>query len=111
LFRHRDIWDIAWLVQQDAVLDPEMVNKTVLDYKTTNYPDLLKAAIENLRAVVDSRDFDTQMSRFIDSKTLDGTLRIPEFKDYLTNTVGGVFKEMLESLEPEMTGKKSLFNM
>lgn len=109
--RHRDIWDIAWLVQQGAVLDPEMVNRKVLDYKTVNYPGLLKAAIENLRSVVDSREFDSQMSRFIDSKTLDGTLRIPEFKDYLTNTVGAVFKEMLDSIEPENTRKKSPFKM
>lgn len=109
--RHRDIWDIAWLVQQGAVLDPELVNKKVSDYKTENYPTLLKSAIANLDAVVNSRDFDSQMSRFIDSKTLDGTLRIPAFKNYLTSTVGAVFKEMLDSLDPEKTRKKSPFKM
>lgn len=96
--RHRDVWDIAWLSQQNAKLDPELVNKKIADYKTQNYPDLLKEAINNLPTIVQSKEFSDQMRRFIDAETMSTTIEVPDFKDYLTVTVNGYFKEMLESL-------------
>ena len=106
--RHRDIWDLAWLVQQGAELDPQIVIQKIDDYKTLNYIDSLKHAMANLNGIIHSKEFADQMSRFIDSETMTTTIEVPEFKDYLAGTVNSVFKEMLEALEPT---KKPRFRM
>lgn len=106
--RHRDIWDIAWLIQHSAdlvKLDTDLVKQKVLDYGTSNYAGLLKAAIGELPRVIHSTEFTTQMERFIDAQTMGRTLLDAEFKeefkDYFVQSVGGVLKEMQRSLTPQ----------
>ncbi len=92
--RHRDIWDLAWLSQQSVVLNAGLVDKKIIDYGITNYAELLGHAIERLPAIVKSKQFKDQMSRFIDAQTFAKGLDDERFLDYLVSTVGGIFNQM-----------------
>jgi len=96
--RYRDIWDIAWLEQQGAKLNPELVERKIEDYHIGNYAELIKDAIDRLPGFVDGKPFMDQMTRFIDAETLARTLRQPKFAEYLKSTVGLVLKAMAAHL-------------
>lgn len=96
--RYRDIWDIAWLEQQGAKLDPRLVERKVADYHIDDYQRLLVNAIDRLPGIIDAKPFVDQMTRFIDADTLARTLREPGFAAYLNNTVGKVFSTMAAHL-------------
>lgn len=96
--RHRDIWDIAWLLKKRAELDPHMVACKIQDYGIPNFPELLDRAIEMISAVVKSAEFKDQMRRFIDTGTVKKTLDDERYLDYLASTVGGQFQEAKEQL-------------
>ena len=109
--RYRDIWDIAWLQQRRASLDPGMVMRKVDDYHIEHYPKLLRDAIDTLPFHIESKAFVDQMSRFIDADTLERTLRRPEFADYLKRTVGTVLASMAAHLNGQGKGAEPDFRM
>jgi predicted nucleotidyltransferase component of viral defense system len=96
--RYRDIWDIAWLQQQGAKLDPELVQRKVEDYHIEDYEQLLDDAIDRLPGLISGKAFIEQMSRFIDSETLSRTLHQPKFGNYLKHTVGQILQSMADHL-------------
>jgi len=96
--RHRDIWDLAWLDQQGASLNPGMVLRKVSDYAVENYEELLDGAISQIPEIVRSKPFKDQMQRFIDRNTFTARLGDERFLDYLTSTVSGIFGKMKTSL-------------
>ncbi|HLG89935.1 MAG TPA: nucleotidyl transferase AbiEii/AbiGii toxin family protein [Alphaproteobacteria bacterium] len=105
--RHRDIWDLAWLTQQGASLDPDMVLRKAGDYGIENYQELLDRAIAQIPEIVRSKPFKDQMQRFIDRDTFAARLGDERFLDYLISAVGGIFKKMKTSLSasgPETPG-------
>src|SRR6218665_2450395 len=87
--RHRDLWDIAWLLTKRAELDPRMVACKIGNYGIPNFPELLDRALEMIPAVVKSAAFKDQMRRFIDAGTVKRTLGDEPYLDYLSSTVGG----------------------
>ncbi len=105
--RLRDIWDLAWLTQQGAKLDPGMVRLKITDYGIANYLTLLDAARVRLAEVVQGKSFRDQMARFIDAETIGRTLTDPAFLAYLIKTVDGLFAAMMADL----TGQGSAFRM
>jgi hypothetical protein len=109
--RYRDIWDIAWLQQQGAKLDPELVQRKVEDYHIEDYEQLLDDAIDRLPELIDSKEFVDQMTRFIDSETLNRTLREPKFAEYLKSAVGQVMKAMAAHLKRAISSATSDFKM
>jgi len=92
--RYRDIWDLAWLDQQNAVLDPDMVVKKIADYGVTGYEDLLDNAIAQLPAIVRSKPFKDQMARFVDAELFNKRFGDERFLDYLSSTAGRMFTAM-----------------
>ena len=72
--RHRDIWDIAWLVGKRAELDSQMVADKIRDYGIADYPSLVTNALTKLSSIVNSKEFKGQMHRFLDSGTVGRTL-------------------------------------
>ena len=96
--RHRDIWDLAWMATRGAKLVPGLVAVKIGDYGVVNYPGLLDQAIKQLPAIVKSREFKAQMSRFIDSTTLAKTVANDGYNDYLTTSVGSLFAQMRTAL-------------
>ncbi len=96
--RHRDIWDLAWLSRQGAKLDPKVVAAKIGDYGVQDYGNLLDHAIELIPAIVKGRQFKTQMSRFIDSATVDKMLSTDAHLDYLSNSTKAMFSSMRAEL-------------
>ena len=92
--RHRDIWDIAWLVQQGAKLDPKLVNDKVLDYGIQEFERLMDFAVTSIPDIASGTAFKAQMSRFIKKSALDKTLGVPGYAATLATTVNQVFANM-----------------
>ena len=110
--RYRDIWDLAWLDQQGAKLNPALVTLKIADYKIVDYPGLLQSAIARLPEIVASKAFKDQMLRFIDSDTIAKTLDNPEFLAYLTRTVNALFSNMASHMTgPPMGEAETTFKM
>ena len=109
--RYRDIWDLAFLTQKKAKLNPEFVLQKIQDYGTGNYADLLQNTIINLPKIIHSKEFIDQMMRFIDAETLANTLEKPLFLDYLVNTVSRLFTEMMEALTDKSAESEPFFKM
>lgn len=103
--RFRDIWDLAWLQQQGAQINPELIEKKLNDYKIQNYDQLLTSAVQRLPSMVNDKKFLTEMQRFIPADVLERTLEKDKFNLYLQSALGGMFKEV----NNELYGKKQSF--
>lgn len=67
--RHRDIWDIAWLLLTQAEPNPELISNKVNDYGVADFSARLSGAAEAVGPIVNSESFRVQMSRFLDHET------------------------------------------
>ena len=85
--RHRDIWDIAWLAQNGAELNPEWVANRVAEFRLEDYPGRLDMMRRALPDHVAGDRFREEMSRFLPRDVVARTLDRPEFVHYLANTV------------------------
>lgn len=109
--RYRDIWDLAFLTQKKARLNPELVLRKITDYGTPNYEEALSLTIQNLPEIIRSKEFQDQMKRFIDADTLAKTLEQANFLNYLEKTVLGLFEEMAEALSDKPKDPEPTFRM
>ncbi len=96
--RHRDIWDLAWLVGQGAKLDPQMVNAKIGDYGIKHFGQLLDRATQSIPAIASGDAFKAQMKRFIQKSAYDRALGTPGYDAYLAKTVVKLFREMTPAL-------------
>lgn len=90
--RHRDIWDIAWLLRNGAELDDMLVGSKVRDYAVADYDAKVVKAQQRVQEIVSGDAFSSQMSRFLDADTFRRTILREEFLSYLGQTV----RELLE---------------
>lgn len=90
--RHRDIWDLAWLQQQGAALNMDLVKNKVSDYKLEHFNKMLENFLERLPDIVSSEAFITEMKRFLPTDVFDRTLAQDKFQVYLQNTLAKLFK-------------------
>lgn len=81
--RHRDIWDIAWLTQQRAAFQPELIAAKIEDYGVEDYAGMVDRFQAQLPEIVNSADFRNQMQRFIPMDVQERTLQQPGFMEYL----------------------------
>lgn len=89
--RHRDIWDLRWLVQQGMSPNIELINNKIRDYKISDYLERLQSTIDNLDHVISSKNFLDQMTRFLSTDTLQRTLYKDKFKEYLILELKSLF--------------------
>jgi predicted nucleotidyltransferase component of viral defense system len=98
--RHRDIWDLAWLQQQGAQLNIDLVRNKIADYKLDAYEAMLSGLIERLPALVSSSEFTGEMKRFLPTDVFERTLAKEKFQIYLRNTLLTLFR----SVESQLLG-------
>jgi predicted nucleotidyltransferase component of viral defense system len=98
--RHRDIWDLAWLQQQGAQLNIDLVRNKIADYKLDAYEAMLSGLIERLPALVSSGEFTGEMKRFLPTDVFERTLAKEKFQIYLRNTLLTLFR----SVESQLLG-------
>ncbi|MDX3773140.1 nucleotidyl transferase AbiEii/AbiGii toxin family protein [Chromatiaceae bacterium AAb-1] len=100
--RHRDLWDLVWLLQQGASLDAELVRKKIADYKIPDYKELLESRIKSLEAIVTSQAFHDEMKRFLPTNVYDRTLGQEKFKYFMIDTL----KTLMNKLHTGLYGDK-----
>lgn len=96
--RHRDIWDLSWMSQKGAKLDPLLVVAKIGDYGVEGYGPMLDRAIERLPDIVQSPQFGAQMTRFIDNATVAKTISNPAYLSYLGTALVTLFSQMRAAL-------------
>ena len=96
--RHRDIWDLAWLRQRGAEVQPELVGRKIADYGVDGYPALLDSLIERAPAIIAGKEFRDQMKRFLSDDQYQRSLGNPGFERYLTATIGELCRELKDGL-------------
>lgn len=99
--RYRDIWDLPWLLQQNAAYDIELIRRKIQDYRIPNYSELLKIRLGSIDQIVSDGRFEAEMRRFLPQTVFDRTLGRAEFTGYLSNRL----KTLLSSLQKELEGE------
>lgn len=98
--RYRDIWDLPWLLQQNATYDVGLIHKKIQDYRIPNYDELLVHRLQSIDQIVGDGRFDAEMRRFLPSEVFDRTLGRGEFTSYLSHRL----KTLLAALQQDLNG-------
>lgn len=101
--RHRDIWDLAWLQQQGATLNMDLVKNKVSDYKLEHFNKMLENFLDRLPGIVSSEAFIAEMKRFLPTDVFARTLAQDKFQVYLRNTLTKLFKTVINELLGKVT--------
>jgi predicted nucleotidyltransferase component of viral defense system len=89
--KNRDLWDIAWLKQQQVELPLDLIPKKIVDHRQSveSFSVQLAARLELLRTNPATRDdFVTEMRRFLPVQVVTETVENPDFWRYLADLVG-----------------------
>lgn len=98
--RHRDLWDLVWLQQQNARLNPELIRLKLADYKIPDYQLMLESRIASLDEIVASAAFQNEMKRFLPTNVYNRTLGQVKFKSFMLSSL----KKLLTELHTELFG-------
>ena len=88
--KYRDLWDIAWLKQQNISLPLELVPKKVIDHRCEldAYVELLGERIEQICSIPTLHDeFVSEMKRFLPPGLVAETVNKSDFWTYLTELI------------------------
>ena len=85
--RHRDIWDISWLNQHGAKLNPHWLKDRVNEFGINDYIERIDALHSSLAEYIHHENFQNTMNRFLPRDVREHTLARPEFLDYLIKNV------------------------
>jgi len=96
--RHRDIWDLRWLKQQGATVNPEWVANKIEDYGISDYGVRLDDMRARLPEIVHGAAFANEISRFLPADALQRTLEKPKFLDFLAAEIDGLLGEVRAKL-------------
>lgn len=88
--KNRDLWDIAWLKQQNVELPLALISPKVNDHRHTivEFTGLLEERLDQLQHDPDLHtDFIREMKRFLPPQIVAETIEQETFWDYLVNAV------------------------
>jgi predicted nucleotidyltransferase component of viral defense system len=96
--RHRDIWDLRWIKQQEITLNMELVKNKISDYNITDFNKKLNTMLKKLHSIIHSDDFRMQMSRFTPLDAQERTLKNEKFYGFLTTELTALLNQVKMSL-------------
>lgn len=105
--RHRDIWDLAYLSQEKAVVRPDLVANKIRDYRIEDYEKKLKTMIDRLPEIINGKPFRNEMNRFLPADVIERTLAREKFSDFLQNRVVSLLTEVQDEINPGPSGNPS----
>ncbi|WP_432414710.1 nucleotidyl transferase AbiEii/AbiGii toxin family protein [Chromohalobacter israelensis] len=105
--RHRDIWDLAWLKQQGASPNLELIKRKIQDYTVEHYADRARDMRSRLVEIVSGTAFRNEMTRFLPTQTVERTIRNPRFADFLAREVTAMLDQAILALEGPPPGSPS----
>ncbi len=88
--KNRDLWDIAWLVQQGVELPAHLIPLKVRDHRQSDadFIKLVKGRLADLKTMPEMKDhFIQEMRRFLPAATLRNTLEKPAYWVYLNQVI------------------------
>jgi predicted nucleotidyltransferase component of viral defense system len=88
--KNRDMWDIAWLVQQGVVLPAHLIPLKIQDHHRTDaeFRRLIDERLKALKELPAMRSaFIAEMRRFLPAATVRGTLENAGYWDFLNQTL------------------------
>jgi hypothetical protein len=88
--KNRDLWDIAWLVQQGIVLPAHLIPLKIQDHQRTNdeFTQFVEGRLKALTAEPKMRsEFIGEMRRFLPATIVRGTLENPAYWNFLNQTL------------------------
>jgi len=88
--KNRDLWDIAWLVQQGVALPAELIPVKIRDHRREEgeFATLLQSRSAAMKQEPQLReDFLKEMRRFLPASTVRDTLENPAWWTYLTQVI------------------------
>lgn len=89
--KNRDLWDIAWLVQQGVELPVNLIPLKVRDHQRDDaeFVGLLQSRVQGLRSQSELRnDFVKEMRRFLPAAMLRDTFGTDAYWEYLIQVIG-----------------------
>ncbi|MEQ9920898.1 nucleotidyl transferase AbiEii/AbiGii toxin family protein [Pectobacterium brasiliense] len=99
--RYRDVWDLPWLIQQNATYDIDLIRKKIQDYRIPNYDELLAQRIQSIDQVVGDGLFSAEMQRFLPQAVFDRTLGREAFSQYLSSELKALLSALQQALKGE----------
>ena len=95
--RHRDIWDLRWLRERQAVVRPELVERKIEDYSELHYRDKLETFIEQAPELINT-GFQAAMERFLHPATYNRTMADPRYQQYIAGEIVSLYNELKGTL-------------
>lgn len=99
--RHRDIWDLAYLSQEKAVVRPDLVANKIRDYQIEEYEAKVDIMIGRLPEIIKGKPFRDEMNRFLPADVIERTLAKQKFSDFLQSRVTALLTEVRNELDPD----------
>lgn len=96
--KHRDLWDIAYLVDKQIECPSSLVELKIADHKQTKAElvNALSSRLETLPAL--SKSFDKEMRRFVPSEVASLTLDNENYWSYLVDAVTRVSQRQIDHI-------------
>ena len=92
--RHRDIWDLSWLMQKGAVLRPDLIARKIADYGIPQYPAMAESIITKLPSIIAGKPFREELKRFLPFDTYQRSVADSRFEQYLVDALVGLYSEL-----------------
>jgi predicted nucleotidyltransferase component of viral defense system len=99
--KNRDLWDIAWLVQQGVELPLKLIPLKVRDHQREDaeFVEFLRGRVQGLKNQPEMRaDFVKEMHRFLPAATVRDTIEKETYWEYLTELLDEQAKRAIEAL-------------
>ena len=96
--RWRDLWDMCWLTQNGAELNTALVQARARDFRITDFTDRLAAAAERTPELIGSDGFINHLSRFLDRRMAEATVRNPEWRESAAREIRQLLTGLRERL-------------
>ncbi|WP_328983511.1 nucleotidyl transferase AbiEii/AbiGii toxin family protein [Thiorhodovibrio winogradskyi] len=104
--KHRDLWDIGWLVQQGTELPLSLIPVKIKDHQRTT-PDFLARLTERRRQLLEDPEiqagFVREMARFLPQGMISKTLMQKAFWTWLTELIADMCKKTEAALDASET--------
>jgi predicted nucleotidyltransferase component of viral defense system len=99
--KNRDLWDIAWLVQQGIEFPPQLIPLKVRDHHST--PEAFSSLLRDRTAALKSQpalrdDFLAEMRRFLPATTVQNTLEKGDYWAYLADLLADQARQALRAV-------------
>lgn len=97
--RYRDLWDLPWLQQQGATVNPAWLGDKIADYGVADYQGALERRLVALPEILHGKAFGAQMARFLPPALVQRTIAQRGFLDYLVAANQGLLERAREAVQ------------